>query len=575
MSTSRRGPLLAAATLTLGLGAAWLFLPAVFVHQAQEIADQASSFPELVQRLQERERAAEHLRKATWSAAWTDEVNQAQIRMDAQSEAELEEQRLTLSAGAPGAQAHLDWLAVRAARPELAGERARMAQVLAWTSYGRFEEVEAALATPRGPFGIRSVALTRLWQGRLSELPGEVAPMLPAQILLRSGPADTQAPAEPLLALLTAERARRGGRLDDSRRMLLPLLDHSDEDLAAAASWSLARGLLDQAKAPPEGLAVVGVKAEPDAAALLALRARLYDAADDDPRWTAAWLALSEIEAQLGRPEAALEAIWAAIGASMGSWAPPPAAMTAQLRLDSPGALNPELAARPRLLVGEARLAALGAGLPTEDLAQAEAALLLLQGRGFLAAQDHNAARDRFGRAAELVPASPTIIGWRALTELLADRPDQAKALLADLPELHGTADDEALRLQVQAWLSPPSPTRVDAPARALRTRLRERSDPFELLAFAQAHQDRGDDLMLALRSPPSDRVELAQALAQSALWGRAASAIGREDEAAQAETQRAALSAVALSEPLWALFGLGAFSLDGEALPPLGGRER
>lgn len=569
MPFSRRWLLVALSTVALSLGAVILLAPMLPMREGRALATQAASTGDLETRLQTRAQAARRFEQAALSPAWTDEAQRERDALEAATFADLEAHRRSLAQGASGARLHRAWLDELARRPGPVGERAAMARIQALTSYGEFDLAEEAISTMPGPFGQSWLGIGRLWQGRLDELPGELTAAFPAQLLTRQGPADTQAPDEALLALLVAERARRAGRFDDSLRVLAPLLDHDDATLAAAATFTLARTLRDQAQAPAGGLSLVGVAAEADPEALAGLRTRLAASPEDDPRWTAAWLSLAELEAHQGRTEAALEAIWAAIGTSTTSWAPPPETMPAQLRLDVEGALNPELAARPRLIVGEARLAALAAGEDATELAFAEAALLLLQGRGFLALDDLPSARSRFDRAADLVPGSPAITAWRVLAARLADDIPTASAILGGLPDLAGTADDEAVRVHGQSWLSSPPPTRAEAPALSLRQLLRGGADPLTVLAFCSAHLDRGEDLLLALGGPPEDRVSLAQALAQSALEARVARTLGDPTRATLAESRRAALATAALAEPHWALFRLGAFSLTGEPAPP------
>ncbi|MCK6505492.1 hypothetical protein L6R53_19205 [Myxococcota bacterium] len=568
-STSRR-PRGLLALLGLAVVAA-LVAPPALVRAGDRAAARARAASDLALRLDARARADEWYAMAQAAPLGGRSAARAARRALAEEEeADFEAGRQSLAHGLAGVEAHLAWLDRRAAEEGWPGERARLARVRALASYGRPDPATSTAATPAMPFLDGWVGLAALWTGRLDAVPPgawDLAPGLRLRDPARVPPAEPQ--GSPLARLVEAEARRRAGQPLEARRLLAPLLEAMEPEadpLAAAAAWSWARSLLDERSADPEGAMLVDLPRQAEPRALAGLRARLALAPEHAPAWAPAWLTLAELDLRLGQPQAALESAWAAVAAATPAWAPAPADLPAQARLDAVGAVHPDLVQAARLLVAEARQAAPPG--EADDLALAEAALLVLQARGHLALGDPAAARGRLELAAERVPGSPVVTGWRVLTEVLDDRPDAARAALAALPELPDTQDDDRLRQVAGAWVDPPEAGAVADPARALRARLREPWSPAEPLAFARAHADAPGDLLLALQGPPEDRASLAQAHAQAWLRQRVARSLDRPTELAEATVTRDALAAAAAAEPLWALFGLGAFTIEGPALP-------
>lgn len=559
-----------------------LAAPSLMLRAGEGAAARARTAPDLATRQEARNRAAEWFGMLQASPVRGEDGRRAQQALTREIQADFEAQRRSLAEGEAGARAHLAWLDGQQAERDPAEPPVEPERIRALVSYGRAQQI-APVGIDSPPFVETWAGLAALWTGRLDAVPPAVQERTPGLSLRRphqGTPAETRPPPPPgvqglaeaspgLSRLVQAEAARRGGDPLEARRLLAPLVEALEPDqqpLAAAGAWSWGQSLLDELGASPAGAMLTGLSPQAEPRALSALRARLAMAPQDEPAWAGAWLVLSAIDARLGRTDDAVTSAWAAVAAATAAWAPDPRDLAAQARLDAPGALHPDQVQSARLALAEARLRA-----PPEEqaeLAMAEAALLALQARGYIAAGDLTAARGRLELAEERVPHSPVITGWRVLVEVLDDRPDAARQALARLPDLPDTPDDDALRAAVAPWLDPPSASAVADPARALRVRLREPWDPIEPLAFARAHADRPDDLLLALASPPEDRASLAQAHAQAALRVRVARALDLPQALADATVTRDALAAAAQAEPLWALFALGAFTIEGPALP-------
>lgn len=561
----RRSVLIGGVVLALGL-AVFVLLPAAMIELGDRQRDEADSQADLVARVAGWEQARRWYRRAGRLPLYTSGIRTAEGLLDDHLAAAFEQQRLTLGAGAAGVPLHLDWLEQRVALPHWDGEQARLERVRALVSYGQLDQAQLLAADLPGPFARTWRGIAALHSGQLAALPPELHEQMPGLALQPTGaPWPEQAGADDLSRLVSGEHSRRKGQTLDARRILAPLL--AGEGLLAAAAaqvWGLS--LIDELSAEPAGAMLVGTEGQLEPLALAGLRARLLLAPTDDPAWAGAWLALAELDARRGSTHDAEQAAWAAVALTAPLWAPAPGDLAAMARLDAPAALHPDRIQRARVTLGEARVAAVAAGLDVADLAHAEAALLLLQGRAHLSARDLGTARARFARAAELVPSSPSVIGWQVLAALLDDDAPAARAALDSLPSLDHTEDDDALRQLAAGWLAPQPVSVVSSPARALRARLRSAWDPAEPVAFALAHADRADDLALALGSPPVDRATVAQALAQAHLHVRIDAALGRPDPAPVA--RRDSLRDAALTEPLWALYALDAFTLEGPQLP-------
>ncbi|NOY28457.1 MAG: hypothetical protein GXP62_21580 [Oligoflexia bacterium] len=571
MSWPRRRVLLALVFIGAALaGTTWLLSQAL-VARGDQLADQAATRPKLVARMQARMQARHWYQRAAALPLGADIARHALDRLDADAQPDLDLQRQTLEGGAQGTALHLQWLRALAQQPGWPGERARLRRFRALVSYGK------AGTDIQGPFADHWLGVAALWSGQIDQVPLSLQDTAPGLVLLgkRSVDPTQDVDAAPgkgdesdLTRLVRAERLRRSGETERARGLLAALVQ-KDGLIAAAATQSWGLSLVDELTRQPDSmmLADAGASLEPDAMA--ALRARLLLAPDDDPAWAGAWLALAEIDALRGNRDDCVAAAWAAVGMSSATWAPPPQQLPAAARLDTAGLVNPRHVQRVRFAVDDARKAAAQAGQATAQLVHLETALLLIQGQASLAARDLPVARRRMEMAAAMMPTSPTVTGWRVLAALLDDDEAAAGSALDALPSLDQTTDDTGLQAVAKSWLKPEPVDRVDNPAHALRSLLQKPWGPTQLIELAKTHADHPDDLDLALRSPPSDHVDLAQALAQTYLWLRVCRALGMDTAPATAALDR--LRKAAMDEPLWAFFALGAYSLDGPEIPPQG----